>query len=112
MQFSVTLSSVLLASTLFVSSVQAELEPGLAAGTAVPALKLVAATGNSAGKDIDFAAERKALPTYYVFIQADTWDRPVARFLKGLEEVAGKAGGDCEIIVVWLTDSVEKGKEY
>jgi hypothetical protein len=97
----------------FSSSItRAEVEPGLAAGTAVPSLKLVAATGNSTGKDVDFAAERKALPTYYIFVQADSWERPMARFLKVMEDVAGKAGADCEIVVVWLTNDVQKGKEY
>jgi hypothetical protein len=112
MRSPVILAAVLLAVTLNASAGPADVESGPAAGAAVPALKVFAATGNSAGKEVDFAAERKGLPTYYIFVQADSWDRPVARFLRGLDEAAAKAGGDVEIVVVWLTDAVDKAKEY
>src|SRR5437870_4330779 len=55
-------------------------------GTEVPALKVFDATGLHQGQEVDYAAERKGKPTVYVFIQADKWDRPMARFPKGLDE--------------------------
>jgi hypothetical protein len=112
MRSPVTLAAFLLAVAFGTAIVRADMESGPAAGTATPALKLIAATGASAGKEVDFAAERKGHPTFYVFVQADAWDRPVARFLKVLDDGAGKAGNDVEVVVVWLTGEVEKGKEY
>jgi hypothetical protein len=82
-------------------------------GKEVPAaLKVFDATGAHAGKDVDYIAERKALPTIYVFVQADKWDRPMARFLKTLDEAVQKEGGDGHIVAVWLTAEADKSKEY
>lgn len=78
----------------------------------VPALKVFDATGANKNKDIDYAAERKTKPTIYVFIDADKWDRPMARFLKELDKAMQKEGEDAYVVAVWLTDNVDKTKEY
>jgi hypothetical protein len=78
----------------------------------VEALKVVAATGDATGKETDFAAERKEKPTLFIFVQADKWDRPVARFLRTLDQTLAKDRNDVQIIAVWLTDDVDKAKEY
>src|SRR5437763_15726180 len=81
-------------------------------GMKVPALKVFDATGPHEGKEVDYAAERKGKPTAYVFIQADKWDRPMARFLKGLDEAARKKSDGTLVVAVWLTDDVDRTKDY
>ncbi|HND52832.1 MAG TPA: hypothetical protein PLV92_10565, partial [Pirellulaceae bacterium] len=53
----------------------ADLQSGPEPGSAVPALKVLAATGDKAGQEVDFPAERKDKVTVYAFIQADQFDR-------------------------------------
>jgi hypothetical protein len=78
----------------------------------VPALKVDAVAGLVTGETKDFAAERKDMPTIYVFVQADKFDRPIGRFLKVLDQELGKDRPDVQVIAVWLTDDVQKSKEY
>jgi hypothetical protein len=79
---------------------------------AVPALRIFDATGEHRSKSLDYAAERKEKPTVYAFVRADRWDRPVARFLRELEKAVQKEGENRAVVAVWLTDDVEKAKEY
>lgn len=90
----------------------ADIESGPKVGSKVEALKVFAATGEDAGKEVNFAAERKEKLTLYVFVQADKWDRPVARFFAALDKAIVKDHKDVQIIAVWLTDDVDKSKEY
>jgi hypothetical protein len=78
----------------------------------VSPLKVFAATGPNKGKELDYTRERKDKPTVYAFVQADRWDRPMARFLRGLDEAVRKEGQDAAVIAVWLTDNPDKAKEY
>jgi hypothetical protein len=80
-------------------------------GKKVPALKVFDATGPNQGKEVDYAAERKDRPTVYVFVQADKWDRPMARFLRKLDEAVREVE-DASVVAVWLTDDPDKTKEY
>ncbi|HEX3313959.1 MAG TPA: hypothetical protein VHR72_03655 [Gemmataceae bacterium] len=91
-------------------TLRAQIESGPGVGGKMEALKAFVATGDDAGKEIDFAAERKAKPTIFVFVQADKWDRPVARFLKTLDK--DLTTKDAHIVAVWLTDDVDKAKAY
>jgi hypothetical protein len=79
---------------------------------AVPLLKVFDATGPHEGKEVDYASVRKLKPTVYVFIQADKWDRPMARFLKGLDGALPKVAADAMVVAVWLSDDVAKAKHY
>jgi hypothetical protein len=81
-------------------------------GKKVPPLKVFDGTGPNQGKELDYAAERKHKPTVYVFVQADKWDRPMARFLRKLDEAVRKEHQDGYVVAVWLTDSPGKTKEY
>ena len=81
-------------------------------GKGVPALKVFDATGTHKDKEVDYAAERKGKQTVFVFIQADKWDRPMARFLKQLDEAVQKEVEGGYVVAVWLTDSPDKTKEY
>src|SRR5262249_2906562 len=77
--------STLLALSPAARALGQEVVSGPDRGSKVPTLKVFDATGPAQGKDVDYATERKGKPTIYVFIQADKWDRPMARFLKELD---------------------------
>jgi hypothetical protein len=81
-------------------------------GKPAPALKVFDVTGPSKGKEVDYQAERKGRPTLYVFVRADAWDRPMARFLRGLDEAVQQEGEDVAVVAVWLTDDADKTKDY
>jgi hypothetical protein len=91
---------------------QAQTASGPPSGSKVEPLKVAALTGDQAGQEVDFASLRKKQPTLFAFIQANKWDRPVARFLSTLDKELSKDRQDVAIIAVWLTDDLEKTKEY
>jgi hypothetical protein len=78
-------------------------------------LKVFAVTGAHEGSEVDYVAERKEKTTAYVFVAADQWARPVARYVKKLDDeiAAGiKGAEDAHVVVVWLSDDAAKGKDY
>src|SRR5262245_24791013 len=77
----------------------------------VPALRVFDATGPNKDKDVDYAADRKDKPTIYLLVRADKFDRPMNRFVKGLDGQVKKDSEDAYIVAVWLTDDVDKAKE-
>jgi hypothetical protein len=93
-------------------TLRAQVESGPKEGARVPAVKVAVATGDAAGKDLDFAAERKDKPTIYVFVRADAWDRPMARFLREIDQTLAKDRTDVQVVAVWLTEDAAKSKEY
>lgn len=101
------LGALLLNPTLLLAQVDSGPQPG----GEVETLKAYAVTGDGAGAEVDYAAQRKEKSTLVVFIQADKWDRPVARFLKALDQGLADRD-DAQNVAVWLTDDVEKSKEY
>ncbi len=90
----------------------AAIESGPAVDSVLPELKAEAITGDEAGKKVTFTTARKAKPTVYVFIRADKFDRPIARYLKTLDKALAELGRDTHVVAVWLTDEVEKQREY
>jgi hypothetical protein len=98
-------------SLLMPSVVQAQAS-GPSAGSKMEPLKVLIATGGDAGQEVDVVASRNGKPTVYLFVQAETWDRPVARFIKTLDQELNKDRKEVAIFAVWLTDDVEKTKEY
>lgn len=81
----------------------------------VKPLKVYAVTGEHAGKEIEYTAERKAEKTVVIFVNAEQWARPVARYLKVLDTKLndGIAGAEkAAVVAVWLTGEPEKIKEY
>ncbi len=91
---------------------RAAIESGPAVGAVLPELKADAITGDDAGKKITFTATRKARPTVYIFIRADKFDRPIARYLKTLDKALVELGKGTHVVAVWLTDEVDKQREY
>jgi hypothetical protein len=90
----------------------ADVESGPKVGEKIAALKVHAVTGDNSGTEFDYAAERKEKPTIYIFVQADQFSRPIARYMKVLDGAVNKVGSDARIVAVWLTDDAEKSKEY
>jgi hypothetical protein len=88
-----------------------KVESGPEAGAAVPALKVYDVTGPHADKELDYVADRKDRPTVYLFVVADKWDRPVARFLKKFDGELPKQA-DARAVAVWLTDDPDATKRY
>ena len=72
-------------------------------------LKVYAVTGEPMDKEVDYAGLRKDKPTVYVFVSAKDFDRPMFRYLKKLDK---DLGDDGLVVAVWLTDDVDKSKEY
>jgi hypothetical protein len=109
------LALIVAAALVPATTVLADDPTGPKPGATVSGFKAFAATGDDAGKAVDFVAARKGKPTVYVFLQAEQWSRPMARFLKVLDQeiVKGIEGADeAATVAVWLTDDKEKSKEY
>lgn len=92
--------------------VRADVDSGPNVGVAVSALKVFVVTGDQAGKELDYAADRGMKPTVYVFVPHEKFDRPIARFLKEMEKSVKDAGNDAAMVTVFLTDDEAKTKEH
>lgn len=90
----------------------ADVNSGPKVGEKVAKLKVVVTTGDDAGKEIEVAERHKGKPTIVVFVQAERWDRPMARYLRTLDQELLKNRSDVRLVAVWLTDDIEKSKEY
>jgi hypothetical protein len=95
----------------FASVARADIESGPKAGAPVPELKVFAVTGTVESKDLEIAKERGDKPTVFVFVNAEKFSRPMARFLKVLD---GKVADvtDAETVAVWVGGDAAKNKEY
>ena len=99
-------------------SARADMESGPKAGEKVPALKVFGVAGTVEGKEADFAADRKELPTIYVFVAAEEGGlpkggRPAGRFMKVLDNDIAKTVDKAAVVAVWLGDKAfDKHKEY
>jgi hypothetical protein len=90
----------------------AQTASGPAEASKIDPLKVFVVIGEDAGVEGDVAEKRKGKPTIFAFVQADKWDRPVARFLKALDQELRRGREEVALVVVWLTDDLEKAKEY
>ncbi len=93
-------------------SLQAQVDSGPAAGGEAKPVKAVGLAKDEKEKEVDFVAQRAGKPTVFLFIQADTFDRPVARFMRTLDQELAKDREDVHVVAVWLTDDVDKSKNY
>ena len=74
-----------------------------------------AATGDQAGQMIDLRSRMRDKTVVLVHLSAEQWARPVARYVKKLDEAiaAGIPGVEqAEMVVVWLSGDAAKGREY
>jgi hypothetical protein len=103
---------LLLAGVLLTAATKQELPSGPESNKKAPALKVFDASGTYQDKEVDYVTERQDKATIYVFVQADKWDRPMARFLRKLDETVVKENDDAYVVAVWLTDDADKTKAY
>lgn len=60
----------------------------------------------------DIATAAKEKPVVYLLVPAKKWDRPVARFMKTLDDKLASYSATAEIRAVWLTADLNATKEY
>jgi hypothetical protein len=80
-------------------------------GEQVPELKVFDATGAHKDKEADYAADRKDKPTVYLFVNAEKFDRPMNRFMKGLDAAVKKDFEGAYVVAVWVGEDADKTKE-
>jgi hypothetical protein len=90
----------------------AQVASGPEVGSKLEKLEVIAGTGPDAGKEVDFVAQRKEAPTIYVFVQAELWSRPMARFIKALDDELANKRRDVALVAVWLSDNVDASRNY
>jgi len=93
-------------------SARADVTSGPGEGNAIVKFQVTVVAGESSGKELDFVGERKEKPTVFVFVLADKFSRPMARFIKVLDDKLKAERADVDIVAVWLTDDVNKSKDY
>ncbi|QDU22604.1 hypothetical protein [Urbifossiella limnaea] len=91
-----------------------DIDSGPKAGEKVTVLKAYGVVGTVEGKEADFAAERKNDPTVYLFVQSEHFGRPMARFIKVLDEKLKTANEKAGVVAVWIGDkeAFTKNKDY
>ena len=65
---------------------RADVESGPKAGEKVGELKVAVVVGEKEGKELDLAGDRKDAPIIYLFVNAEKFSRPMARFMKKVDE--------------------------
>lgn len=96
---------------LTLATARADVKSGPDVGSKPAGFKVHAATGAREGKEVDFPAERKDLPTVYYFVPESHFDRPMARFFKTVDEEIGKGKDKAEAVVVWMTENADAAKD-
>jgi hypothetical protein len=89
-----------------------DVDSGPAKGQPIPELKVYAVAGPIQGETVDYAAQRKDLPTIYLLIPADKFSRPMHGFVQALDKALTKEVKDGLLVAVWLTDDGQKTKDY
>lgn len=95
-----------------VGSAAADVESGPTPGTAIEKLTVQAITGPSAGKEVDYTAERGKQPTVFVFVPKERFSRPVGRFMKVLDGKIAETSKEATIVAIWLTDDKDATRDY
>jgi hypothetical protein len=97
---------------LFAGFAHADVESGPKAGEKVGELKVSAVSGANEGKELDYAAERKDAPTIYVFVNYEKLSRPMARFMKKIDEKVAESDDKAEAVAVWVGGDLAKKKDH
>jgi hypothetical protein len=101
------------AAFLFLGSASlGDVESGPKVGEKVSALDVFAVVGEVEDKRLDIAKSRKERRTIYLFVNGEKWDRPIARFIKKLDEALGESKDRATIVAVWISRDVDKTKDY
>jgi len=89
-----------------------QVESGPAVGEKTPAITARTVTNGQAAEAADVVKQRGEHPTVYVLLPADKFDRPTARYLKGVDAAVSKlqrTQPNADLVVLWLTEDVEAG---
>ena len=95
----------------------ADVPSGPQAGSSLPALQAYGVVGLVEGKEVDFVQQRRNALTVYVFVPAEDngipkGGRPVARFLKSLDEQIGR-WNEAAVVAIWLGEKAfQQHQEY
>lgn len=84
-------------------------------GATVKPCTVAVAVGNRDGQTIELTADRGAKPTVYLFVQAERFDRPTARFIRAIDDALKariQEAPEAESVAIWLTDTPEQSREY
>lgn len=92
-------------------AVHADVASGPKAGDKVAKLSVYATTGEPKEKDLDYAEARKDKPTIYVFIQGEHFSRPIAQFMRKLDEALPDISEDAYVVTVLLSDNSDMWKD-
>jgi len=95
-----------------VSASLGDVESGPKVGDKTPALDVFAVVGEVEDKRLDVSKSRKERRTIYIFVNGEKWDRPVARFLKKLDDALGDSKDRATIVAVWISRDIDKTKDY
>jgi len=104
------ISCVLLGLALSLSSAASAAGPEVGKALSPLKVEVLQAGGEYAVHDI--APDAKEKPVVYLMVVAKKWDRPVARFLKTLDDKLAGYSATAEIQAVWLTADAAGSKEY
>ncbi|MEI7922014.1 MAG: hypothetical protein WCJ40_08905 [Planctomycetota bacterium] len=86
---------------------------GTPVGKPIPKLETVVCVGENEGQKQELTAKRLGKPTIYVFIQAEHWDRPLARLLRELDQKTKEHLTDGTVVAVWLSNQeVDRFREH
>jgi len=85
---------------------------GPTVGGAVPPLKVQAMTSDGQYEEADAAKSAADKPVVYLLVQHSKWDRPIARFLKVLDDKIRDTSATATAYDVFLSTDGEHVKEY
>lgn len=88
----------------------AQMASGPDVGSRPEPLMVEALTGPQAGMTLDYVAERREKPTLYVFLRE--FDRPIARYLRTLDQALKEDAPGAFSVAVWLTDQKDVTRQY
>lgn len=83
-----------------------------AIGTTIKSLRVELLQSDGSYLQIDAATAANDKPIVYLLIPANRWDRPVARFMKTLDEKLSGYSAAAEIRAIWLSAEPDATKEY
>jgi hypothetical protein len=89
-----------------------DLESGLKAGESAPQLTIYAITGESKEKSLDIVKQRGELPTVFLFLNSAKFDRPIARYMRELDQKSADACEKVHVVAIWVQGDLEKNKDY
>ena len=84
-------------------------------GSQATPFKVFGVTGQFDGKEVELAARPAEHRQLFLFVAADTWDRPTGRYLKKLDDalLKGIEGVDAiDVYAIWLTATPQDAKDY